>query len=61
MIENDTIYKSNNEEDKKIIRNGNEKKCPYDMKLFWKSINDKFFKTIEESHISELNHLILYG
>ncbi len=33
-------------------------KIPFDMKVFWKNINDKFFKKYDESGIHEVNHLV---
>jgi hypothetical protein len=53
--------KEDEEEEKKVEVIPTDKKCPYDMKAFWKNINDKFFKSADEKHLNDVNHLILYN
>jgi hypothetical protein len=33
-------------------------KMPFDMKTFWKKIDEKYFKTLNEFNLTEPNHLI---
>jgi hypothetical protein len=36
----------------------NSLKLPFDMRNFWKSINEKYFKMVNMSEINEVNHLV---
>jgi hypothetical protein len=47
-------------ESKKNIKAEDKKdlKLPFDMRNFWKNINDKFFKKIESQDVNEVNHLV---
>jgi len=53
--------KEDEEDDKKVDVLPTDKKCPYDMKAFWKNINEKFFKSADEKNLNEVNHLIFYN
>ncbi len=33
-------------------------KIPFDMKIFWKNINDKYFKNLDQFGVNEINHLV---
>lgn len=33
-------------------------KLPFDMKTFWKSTDEKYFKPLQDTDINEPNHLI---
>jgi hypothetical protein len=35
-------------------------KLPFDMKSFWKSTNDKYFKSSNELNVHEISHLMYY-
>ena len=37
-----------------------ETKVPFDMKSFWKNINEKYFKSVNEINVTDINHLIHY-
>jgi hypothetical protein len=53
--------KSNEEaelEDPTIKEDRLELKLPFDMKAFWKNLNEKFFRKIDEFDLNEANHLV---
>lgn len=33
-------------------------RVPFDMKTFWRNINDKFFRQVDASNVSQINHLV---
>jgi hypothetical protein len=33
-------------------------KLPFDMKSFWKNVNEKYFKNINDLNVHEINHLV---
>lgn len=35
-----------------------ELKVPFDMKIFWKNIDDKYFKNLDKFSKNEVNHLV---
>jgi hypothetical protein len=35
-------------------------KLPFDMKLFWKNTNEKYFKPTNELNVHEMNHLMYF-
>ena len=53
--------KKNDEDDKKSDVVTVDKKCPQDMKAFWRNVNNNFFRPSDEKNLNEINHLILYN
>jgi hypothetical protein len=49
--------KNNNEKDSSLPTL-NEIKVPFDMKIFWKIINDKYFMPFDPIEANKVNHLI---
>jgi hypothetical protein len=50
---------SDNEDEQSRKKEGkNDIKLPFDMRNFWKNINEKYFKKIEMSEMNEVNHLV---
>jgi len=47
-------------EEKNIIKAEDKRdlKLPFDMRNFWKNINEKFFKKIDSTDANEVNHLV---
>lgn len=50
---------SDGEEDK-VKKSGEVKdlKLPFDMKSFWKNVNEKYFKNVNEINVNDINHLV---
>jgi hypothetical protein len=53
------LQDSKSERDKKD-KDNKEVKLPFDMKSFWKNLNEKYFKRIKDININEINHTILF-
>jgi len=53
--------KEESESEEKNFKKAEDKKdlkIPFDMRNFWKNINEKFFKKIESQDVNEVNHLV---
>jgi hypothetical protein len=56
--ENNSILSESEEERTHKELDIKDLKLPFDMKTFWKNLNDKFFKAVNEENVHEINHLI---
>jgi hypothetical protein len=46
------------EEQNKKKEDKADHKLPFDMKIFWKNIDDKYFKNLDQFGVNEVNHLV---
>ena len=37
----------------------NERKQPMDMKVFWKNIDENYFKSVKELNLEKINHVLM--
>jgi hypothetical protein len=54
-------FKDDSDEEDEQIKRKDEKidlKHPFDMKIFWKNIDDKYFKNLDQFTVNEVNHLV---
>jgi len=60
MIENfkvDKLDLENQSTQEEKIKN--ERKQPIDMKLFWKNIDENYFKSVKELNLEKINHVLM--
>lgn len=52
------MFNENEDEKTKKTSELKDIKLPFDMKLFWKNCNEKYFKPLNELDVNEINHLV---